>query len=31
MTDKEILGLEDKRFAAMVARDFGAGPGSAGA
>ena len=23
MTDKEILALEDKRFAAMVARDFG--------
>src|SRR5258708_22535090 len=22
MTDKEVLGLEDKRFAAMVARDF---------
>ncbi len=22
MTEKEILGLEDKRFAAMVARDF---------
>ena len=22
MNDKEILGLEDKRFAAMVARDF---------
>jgi hypothetical protein len=24
MNDKEILGLEDKRFAAMVARDFAA-------
>jgi len=23
MNDKEILGLEDKRFAAMIARDFG--------
>jgi hypothetical protein len=24
ITEKEILGLEDKRFAAMVARDFAA-------
>ncbi len=24
MNDNEILGLEDKRFAAMIARDFGA-------
>jgi hypothetical protein len=24
MNDKEILGLEDKRFAAMIARDFAA-------
>ena len=23
MNDKEILGLEEKRFAAMIERDFG--------